>query len=54
MSKIDEAIEWVERNMIMLYSISTEYEKEREVPDYVLNILKKHKREAYGGKEGFK
>lgn len=44
MSKIDEAIQWMERNMIMLYSICTKDEKEQEIPDYMLNILKEHKK----------
>lgn len=46
MSKLDNAIQFMESNMIMLYSISTKDEKEREIPDYILNMLKKHKREA--------
>lgn len=45
MSKVDMAIQWVEENMIMLYSICTKDEQKHDFPSYIIKILKKHKRE---------
>lgn len=44
MSNVDKAINYVQSNMIMLDSIC--YNDEKYIPEYILNILKKHKKEV--------
>lgn len=48
MPKIDKAIAFVENNRCMMESLKSQ-EDDQDVVSYIINILKRHKKETPGG-----
>lgn len=48
---IDRAVDWLDKNMTMLYSICTKDENAQCIPDYIFKVLQCHQRNSKKRKE---